>query len=210
MTGENAEKNEVDVTEVMQRVRLIGITGKAGSGKDTLADYIASKYGARKMALADPIKEILNSLFGFPASAWKDREWKEKVAPMIGHSPRVLIQSLGTQWGRMINEDLWVSKLVAKWRESDGALTIVPDIRFDNEAVFMLRSGSMIIRIDRNEVEPVAQHESENGVQDQLVHLTIENNGTFEDLFAAFDEAIVKHVKDTEAKMIAEQQAEQQ
>lgn len=206
MTGESKEGKVLDAAEAISKIRLIGITGIAGSGKDTLADYIIGKYGAKKLALADPIKAILNSIFGFPAAAWDDRAWKEKAQAMIGHSPRVLAQSLGTDWGRRINEDLWIAKLVGRWRESDSAFTVVPDVRFDNEAVYMLRSGGMMIRVERDEVEPVAPHASEAGVQDQLVHLSIVNNGTVEDLHEAFDRAIVKHVLEAEAN-IAKQQA---
>lgn len=209
MTGESKEGKVLDATAAMTNVRLIGITGKAGSGKDTLADYICNSYGAQKLALADPIKAILNSIFGFPADAWNDRGWKEQPQAMIGHSPRVLAQSLGTQWGRSINEDLWISKLVGRWRASDCAMTVVPDVRFDNEAVYMLRSGGMMIRVERDEVEPVAPHESEAGVQDQLVHLSIVNNGTVEDLCEAFDRAIVKHVLEAQANA-EKQQAEMQ
>lgn len=203
--AEEAGSSVIDATEAMTRIRLIGITGIAGSGKDTLADYICGKYGAQKLALADPIKAILNSIFGFHRDSWKDREWKEKPQAMIGHSPRVLAQSLGTQWGRSINEDLWISKLVGRWRESDCALTVVPDVRFDNEAVYTLRAGGMMIRVERDDVEPVAPHASEQGVQDQLVHLSIVNNGGIEDLHEAFDRAIVKHILEVEAQQQAQQ-----
>ena len=56
---------------------LIGITGKAGVGKDTLAHYLHIIYGYHQYALAQPIKDALNARFGWKASAWDDRIWKE-------------------------------------------------------------------------------------------------------------------------------------
>jgi len=196
----------LDAQSAMQKIRLIGIAGAAGSGKDTLADYICARHGADRIALADPIKAILNSIFGFTKTSWDDRKWKESAVPMIGHSPRVLAQSLGTDWGRALCEDIWVSKMIGRWRENECPLTVVPDVRFDNEAVFILRSGGMIIRVDRPDAAPVAQHASEAGVQDQLVHLTINNDGSIEDLHEAFDRAIVNHILDVESNMKQQQE----
>ena len=36
---------------------IIGICGKIGSGKDTVADYLVSKYGFKKVVMSDIIKE---------------------------------------------------------------------------------------------------------------------------------------------------------
>lgn len=191
----------------ISNVRLIGITGLAETGKDTLANYIVNQYGAIKRSVAYPIKGILNQIFGFPASAWDDRDWKERPLPMIGHSPRVLAQSLGTEWGRAINEDLWIGKVIAHWRQNDCRLMVVPDIRFDNEAVYLLRSGGMMIRVTRQDAKPVAPHQSEQGVNDQLVHIEIPNDGTIKELFEAFDRAILKHVLDAQAAAQAAQNA---
>jgi cytidylate kinase len=44
---------------------LIGICGKAGSGKDTIADHLVVNHGFQKYAFADPLKEIVK-VFGFP------------------------------------------------------------------------------------------------------------------------------------------------
>ena len=42
---------------------IIGITGKAGAGKDTVADYLISHEGFKKIALADPIKRLVKDVF---------------------------------------------------------------------------------------------------------------------------------------------------
>ena len=55
---------------------IIGLSGKAGSGKDTIADYLVTNYGYTKFALADAVREavfILNpSLGGQPEQTIQD------------------------------------------------------------------------------------------------------------------------------------------
>ena len=44
---------------------IIGLSGKKRVGKDTVADYLVSKYGFIKYSFADPIKAVAKILFGF-------------------------------------------------------------------------------------------------------------------------------------------------
>lgn len=184
----------ITIEEALQSIRLIGVAGAAGSGKGTVAEFIQQR-GALVISCADPIKDSLTALFGFAEGAWEDRNWKERMLPMLGQSPRQLAQTLGTEWGRnMVNEDLWIATVVGRWRRANCALTVVPDIRFDNEAMAILRAGGVMIRVTRPDVEPVAAHSSEHGLPDTMIHQTIENNGTLEDLAAKVDNTIIQHV----------------
>lgn len=183
--------------EALGQLRLIGITGAAGSGKTTIAEYLFREANVQIISCADPIKEALSGLFKFPRRAWQDRTWKETPLPMIGQSPRQLAQTFGTEWGRrMVNEDIWISEVISRWRKSELVLTCVPDIRFDNEALHILRAGGVMIRVVRPDAPPVAQHVSEVSIPDNLVHLTIENTGSLEELFSKVERAITNHVNE--------------
>jgi hypothetical protein len=46
-------------------VNLCGIVGRAGSGKDTIADILVRDHGYVKIALADPIKRTLREIYAF-------------------------------------------------------------------------------------------------------------------------------------------------
>lgn len=42
---------------------IICMSGKAGSGKDTVADYLVEKYGFKRMAFADPLRDVVQLVF---------------------------------------------------------------------------------------------------------------------------------------------------
>jgi dephospho-CoA kinase len=47
----------------MREKTVIGLVGEAGSGKDTVGEYLEKKYGATQVRFADPIKETLSIYF---------------------------------------------------------------------------------------------------------------------------------------------------
>jgi hypothetical protein len=50
---------------VVRAVNIIGITGKAGSGKDAVADSLCTNHGLVRVALADSMKRFCKEIFGF-------------------------------------------------------------------------------------------------------------------------------------------------
>lgn len=169
--------------------KLIGITGKAGAGKDTLADALVLEYGADKYSFARPIKEALNAMFGWTMDQWDDRVWKEKVIPWLGKSPRQCAQTLGTEWGReVIHQELWVMLAEQRFIRHLDEYTyanetppfVIPDLRFDNEAVMIKSQGGIVVEVRRGEAAPISAHKSEAGVQAALVDLVIVNDGSMQ------------------------------
>lgn len=59
---------------------LIGVCGRAGSGKDTAAEHIISKHHYCRVAFADPIKQFSMEVFGFSMnSLWGSSKERSKV-----------------------------------------------------------------------------------------------------------------------------------
>ncbi|MEA1926497.1 MAG: AAA family ATPase [Patescibacteria group bacterium] len=52
---------------------IIGLVGETGSGKDTVADHLHDKYGAKLMRFADPMKSTLSIYFDKLSKA--DQQW---------------------------------------------------------------------------------------------------------------------------------------
>lgn len=179
---------------------IIGITGKASSGKDTLALHLQQKYGYTRRAFADPIKELLNKRFEWTPEQWEDRRWKERpcvitldVPARDWHnrlSPRQLAQWLGTEVGRnTFGQDCWV-RAMENWCRANmdgGDRLVIPDVRFNNEAEWILAQGGRIIRVTHPNAPEVAPHTSEQGVNDTYVNFFLVNNASIEHMYTAID-----------------------
>lgn len=169
---------------------IIGITGKAGAGKDTLAKHLVSGWGYVRYSLADPIKDMLNARFGWDPANWEDRYWKENDL-YGGFSPRSWAQWLGTEVGRTLaGQDVWINALLVKaaWN-GHAKRCVIPDVRFDNEAEAIINNGGIVIRVLRD-VPGVAQHVSEAGVNDLWVDYTIYNDGNPYDMAGPLDKIL--------------------
>lgn len=178
---------------------LIGITGRAGSGKDTVAGYLQHKYGFQPMAFANPLKEAAAILFNLPVYYFHDRELKERVVEDWDMSPRRMAQILGTEAVRTnFGADFWIKR----WLQEYRAMTIdqnvvLTDVRFNNEAQAVRDLGGTVVHIVRpgdSTLEIAAmQHESESGVtyndgRDKIVL----NDSSMDALFARVDALFVE------------------
>ncbi len=164
---------------------LIGLTGKAGSGKDTAGHYFSRNHGFELYAFAWPIKSGLEAMFDLPPQVWR-RDHKEVPIPWLGKSPRQLMQSLGTEWGRkLVDPHIWVRTMEHRWsivQTMETPRMCVTDVRFDDEAEAIKLRGGHILRIVRPGVLPVSAHESEAGIDDRYVDWTILNGDSLRSL----------------------------
>jgi hypothetical protein len=161
---------------------IIGLSGYARTGKDTIADILVEKYAFTKVAFATPIREALtrlnpNIMVGYenmPLSvALKMYDWEQlkKEAPEI----RGLLQRLGTEVGReMFDEDFWVSRAFAPLDLDEDI--VFTDVRFKNEADTIKSYGGSIWRIVRSDIEAINKHSSETELDDYDFDTLIRND----------------------------------
>lgn len=165
----------------MPQVPLIGIAGRARSGKDTVANFIVAAIGGYRYSFADPIRAMLAPLgVDMNDPYWQAR--KEDIIPALGVSPRRMMQTLGTEWGRnLINPDLWL--VMAHQRLlRNGPGMVISDVRFENEAAWIRKHGGRIIHVIRPEAKAVEAHASEDGIEMQDTDARLFNSGTLEEL----------------------------
>lgn len=178
------------------RPLLIGLNGRARVGKDAAGGFLNRRHGLELYSFARPIKAAVEVMFDLPSSIWHD-DRKEQVIDWLGKSPRQLVQTLGTEWGRhMVRADVWTIAMRHRWalvKQMGAAGMCVTDVRFADEAEALRRMGGCVVRIIRPGVESVAAHVSEAGIPDELVDFTVWNGGTLLDLERAMD-AIVERL----------------
>jgi adenosyl cobinamide kinase/adenosyl cobinamide phosphate guanylyltransferase len=125
---------------------IVGISGAAGSGKDTAAEALIQHLEYEKGFFAKPMKQMLAGLFGWDMDDLEDLKFKETPRPEIyGKTPRELLQSLGTEWGRnMVGPNLWVD---AALHGVQRDRTVFTDVRFPNEAKLIRDAGGVLIHV---------------------------------------------------------------
>jgi hypothetical protein len=170
---------------------LIGLCGPAGAGKNTVADFLTDSDGCTlvQMAFADPLYECIATITGLSIARLKDRGVKEDVIPWLGKSPRQMLQTLGTEWGRgTVHPEVWIRITMerAKPELTVGRGVVITDVRFDNEAQAVINAGGEVWRVTRPGwrclADEAAVHQSEAGVSDHLIARTIDNSGSLDDL----------------------------
>lgn len=177
---------------------LIGICGKSRNGKDTIADYLVSKYAFEKLILSEPLKEACKILFGFNDEQLYGNS-KEIIDPNFGTSPRIILQYLGTDIFRKdinkiipnINDNFWmnivIKKYLEKCKENKNTKVVISDIRFKNEIDTFRKMNGILIKIIRPNVNTEDQHESEKNIPTLECDHDIINDGTIQDLYKKID-----------------------
>lgn len=173
--------------------KILGLTGAAGAGKNTVAD-ILFRHGFTNFGFADPVYRAVASVLGVSPDLLRDRAAKERPIEWLGKSPRELLQTLGTEWGRnTIRDDIWIQiamrqvEKVLAYQKGQGGV-ILTDVRFTNEAAAIKAAGGTIWKVVRNVeclASDAAKHSSESGLPEDCIDEVIENNGSRADLEAA-------------------------
>lgn len=164
------------VKDRLDRRRIIGIAGRAGAGKNTVAEMIPN---SSVFGFADPLYEGLAAMLGVPEEMLRSRRNKETPLVWLGKSPRELMQTLGTEWGRgMVAQDIWL-RLAKRRIETYGGTIVFSDVRFDNEAEWIRNQGGEVWLVERDQ-ETHHTHSSEAGISPHLIDRVIDNRGTLE------------------------------
>lgn len=160
-------------------MKIVGITGPAGVGKDTVADFLVARYGYTKVSMAGPLKAGLGAM-GFPEPL--NRDDKEKLIPGFSFTWREAAQRLGTEFGRALDPDIWVKVMAQRLRRA-GDRIVISDIRFENEAATIRANGGVVLHLRGRAADlgANANHASEAGIEvftscDGM----IDNRGDFE------------------------------
>lgn len=160
-------------------LKLVGLCGKAGSGKDHTFAYLRGMIGprrAKRVAFADGVRDEANTILGSNGHTLYDKPYPPEV--------RALLQWWGTDLRRNQDPDYWVDyafKSYPSWVHAYDVI-VFTDVRFENEAEAIAGRGGQVyevtaddpIRAERLGGELPPNHASE--VMDFAVTGTLYNN----------------------------------
>ena len=171
---------------------LIGLTGYAGVGKDTVADLMVKDYGFIRFAFADKLKNILSDIYNVPRQLFDDRALKNEPCRELGwKTPREAAKLIGTEGFRnMIRRDTWVDFVMRQVEREMSNMDnhpggiVITDVRFPEEFNAVVARGGFMIGVMRQDHETFISHESESHIADlyERCHDLLHNNGPVEDL----------------------------
>jgi len=177
----------------MKRI-IIGIVAHAGSGKTVAAKHLQDAHGFTRMRFAHNLKAMLKVGLGLTDEQLDGRDKMVPLDQFGGCTPRHIMQTLGTEWGRrMVHSDIWTNA----WRRSasmvDGPI-VVDDVRFPNEAAAIRAEGGILWRINRPG-QPVGDHVSERLLREIQTAQTLTNDVSLADLILKVDAALAPHIR---------------
>lgn len=144
---------------------IVGLLGPAESGKSTSAQYLVDRYGARRYALATPLKEIARRAFDLSvAQVYGTQADKDAIDPRYNVSARWLLKRLGTEGIRaVLGADFWWKYALDTIARDRPEFAVIDDVRFINEAEGIGRAGGFVWRLDPVPGRPQkpADHQSE-------------------------------------------------
>lgn len=169
---------------------IIGLSGYAGSGKDTVAKILSDNHDFKQIAFADKLREFLyamNPIVGYNIAPVPLRTvidlfgWQGYKKSEFAESIRNIIRKAGTEAGRgVLGEDVWVNAVFNSISQNDDY--VISDCRFRNEADAVRSKNGFVVRITRDSVRQDISHSSETSLDGYLFDYIIENNGSIEEL----------------------------
>jgi energy-coupling factor transporter ATP-binding protein EcfA2 len=147
--------------------KLLGVSGKLGSGKDTFAELIAKQLPniVERHALADNLRLITEIITGVKMTLTHKKgepfcnevynytqDQKNIFLPQYNRTIGECLQQIGTDLFRdSFDSDIWVKSFFNEelyQKLEFGRIIVIPDVRFKNEAVYILDQGGYLIRLE--------------------------------------------------------------
>lgn len=172
---------------------IIGLTGYARSGKDEVAKILVEKYGYKRIAFADKIRELLYEMdppipmgYGLEAHTVGLQNYVDvygweggKQNPTV----RSMLQNLGVGARKVFNDSFWIHQAFGFGTIMRHENIVVTDVRFTNEADTIAGTlEGQIWRVTRPGITAVNNHISEHDLYNYKANETLDNEGTLEDL----------------------------
>lgn len=187
-------------------MNILGVCGKGGSGKDTIADYLVKYYGYHRVAAADAMKEDLCRYLNMDLETLESIKNKElslvdegeyNVIDYGSFSVRRFLQLYGMDMRYRIADTYWLERSIqdkVKELGTNGQTKIVvSDVRFQIEYDWIKNNGGNVVYVGGRTglTEDQSKHVSENFVnttaKEKCDHY-IDNGGNLRYLYKQIEE----------------------
>ncbi len=166
---------------------IVGLGHQAQVGKDTAANFLVERYGFKRLAFADKLKQVLYDINPIVTPLVPQDEARiQTIVDVDGwevaktiFEVRRMLQELGVAARDHIDRNAWVTPVIKQLDIYQDF--VITDVRFPNEFAALYRKGARMVRITRSEAQGNAgTHQSEVALDREDVEwsATVENDGT--------------------------------
>lgn len=153
------------------------MTGPKGVGKSTLAAMMSENEAIPNpieiLSFATPLKRMAASIL--PPEAFTPEGKEDPKFGICGKTPRHILQTLGTDWGRMmVGSNIWVEAMRNRILASDAPVVIIDDLRFENEWALVKELGGIVIRLERKGIAYTGEHASEQPIPPHMIDCVLD------------------------------------
>ena len=167
--------------------KIIGIMGKYGAGKDTVAGMICNYHPSLDFKItgfADGVRAAYTALTCEEIDDYS-QEFKQRHNH-FGMTNRELLERIGEGMRKLVGDDVWIKRLQSHIH--DGGNYIITDVRYPNELEFLYRIGAKVFVVERpGNPAPQTDHPANTAIwkyiEDKNLMLpTLVNDGDLNDL----------------------------
>jgi len=167
----------------MANIILIG--GKAGSGKDTVAEFLVNNCNFTQFAYANALKDYVSVSFNINRQLFDTQEGKmsEIIVNNRKTTPRQMLIDVSLE-KKKENPLIWIQKVIESIKICDNKQVVISDFRFPEEYTELIKifDNVITIQIKRNEALNIDDH-SERALNNFKFDYIIYNNSSKEDLY---------------------------
>lgn len=208
------EEKIIDNRTLHQGIPVILILGYGKVGKDTTSDYLVSKYGYKKKASGDKMRELQSKINPIVEHRYKFtdtddieyehvvykryNEWLNIYGYEAAKDPknvsgfRQSLVDLAESIKSTFNDEIWIDSILPLNGTEKGI--VISDGRNQYEIKRALHYGCIVIKLNRNGIGPANKTEEES-IRNCESYITeqIDNNGTKEELYKKIDDIMYRY-----------------
>lgn len=198
----------------MNPIIAIGLAGRKGSGKDTIADYLVANHGFDKLSFARPLKLSAAALLDIDAADFEVTKNDPKATVTTRYTlpggrsiyrqqtVREFLQRYGTEAHRDIPEfgnSVWTNMLLTKLKP--GGRYVIADSRFTNECRALYLEGGVVCYVERPSTDDLSDAHASEAKPDVQFFAEILNDGSLEKLYECGDELVAAVVERAQGRV---------
>lgn len=176
---------------------IIGFCGYARCGKDTACDYLIRRTNLQNKKIYSFGDSLRDFAFHLDSYLPEMKMYYQDVIDSYGYEEakdrfpcfRRHLVKIGDGARRLISEDIWLNSVKDKIQKDKADLALIKDVRYLNEAEFIIKNGGIVVYIDRkgntasNETEKESIRDIVNKLKRNNNFRIVENEGDSVELF---------------------------